>query len=66
MVSFRRISGNGTRELTFGQKKRILEEGHEVGAVGYSIGNKGYIGTGTHPGVIYASQDFWEFDPALK
>jgi N-acetylneuraminic acid mutarotase len=36
-------------------------------AVGFSIGNKGYIGTGANgPGIIYASQDFWEYDPTQQ
>ena len=30
------------------------------GAVGFSIGTKGYIGTGEDPGY---KQDFWEYDP---
>jgi hypothetical protein len=34
------------------------------GAVGFSIGNKGYIGTGGNGVVIY--QDFWEYDPATN
>src|SRR5215831_1410878 len=29
------------------------------GAVGFSIGSKGYIGTGAYPAV----KDFWEYDP---
>jgi Secretion system C-terminal sorting domain len=33
-----------------------------VGAVGFSIGNKGYIGTGNQHGADY--NDFWEFNPA--
>lgn len=39
--------------------------GGRTQAVGFSIGNKGYIGTG---GDILATQhkDFWEFDPALN
>ena len=36
-----------------------------ISAVGVSIGNKGYIGTGFGD-LIYAWQDFWEYDPTLK
>jgi N-acetylneuraminic acid mutarotase len=32
------------------------------GAVGFSIGNKGYIGTGFND-VTYFQNDFWEYDP---
>src|SRR5439155_25480349 len=33
------------------------------GAVGFSIGNKGYIGIGYHIGV---EKDFWEYDPVTN
>ena len=36
--------------------------GGRYGAVGFSIGTKGYIGTG-HDGTVY-KQDFWEWDQA--
>ncbi len=35
--------------------------GHRYGAVGFSIGNKGYIGVGNDGNFNY--DDFWEFDP---
>jgi len=35
------------------------------GAVGFSIGNKGYIGTGFCDS-YYCVQDFWEYDPAAN
>lgn len=35
-------------------------------AVGVSIGNKAYIGTGRGDNTPYAFQDFWEYDPALN
>jgi hypothetical protein len=35
------------------------------GAVGFSIGNKGYIGTGT-TGLSAYRNDFWEYDPATN
>ena len=34
-------------------------------AVGFSIGNKGYIGTGWN-GALPAYLDFWEYDPATN
>ena len=37
-----------------------------ISAVGVSIGNKGYIGTGFGDYLMYAWQDFWEYDPTLK
>src|SRR5436190_3572863 len=33
------------------------------GAVGFSIGSKGYIGTGADSGFVF-QKDFWEYDPA--
>jgi hypothetical protein len=33
-------------------------------AVGFSIGNKGYIGTGADAGGV--KKDFWEYDPDMK
>jgi hypothetical protein len=36
-----------------------------ISAVGVSIGNKGYIGTGFGDYLMYAWQDFWEYDPTL-
>jgi N-acetylneuraminic acid mutarotase len=35
-----------------------------AGAVGLSIGNKGYVGTGSN-GLSYY-KDFWEYDPATN
>ncbi len=32
--------------------------------VGFSIGNKGYIGTGYNSGSFTRLRDFWEWDPA--
>jgi hypothetical protein len=36
---------------------------HRDGAVGFSIGSKGYVGTGYNGSYTY---DFWEYDPALN
>lgn len=44
-------------------EKAIFSGGGRRGAVGFSIGNKGYIGTG-YSGVSYKT-DFWEYDPIL-
>src|SRR5882724_5283840 len=44
-----------TQKANFGGTARIE-------AVGFSIGTKGYIGTGVVSGV--GQQDFWEYDPA--
>src|SRR5206468_2259255 len=35
------------------------------GAVGFSIGSKGYIGTGADSGSV-VEKDFWEYDPATN
>jgi len=35
-------------------------------SIAFSIGNKAYIGTGFSGGTIYATQDFWEYDPSLN
>ncbi len=37
--------------------------GHRSGAVGFSIGDKGYVGTGINDFSLY--KDFWEYDPIL-
>jgi N-acetylneuraminic acid mutarotase len=42
-------------------QKLDLTGGWRFGAVGFSIGTKGYIGTGN--GAASASNDFWEYDP---
>ena len=34
-------------------------------AVGFSIGSKGYIGTGIDDEFLEETKDFWEYDPAL-
>jgi N-acetylneuraminic acid mutarotase len=48
-----------TRKANFGGGARST-------AVGVSISNKGYLGTGLGGNIIYAYQDFWEYDPILK
>lgn len=40
--------------------------GHVSGAVGFSIGNKGYIGTGWFNSNATKYNDFWEYDPATN
>ena len=46
---------------TWTQKASI--SGVRDGAVGFSIGNKGYIGTGFNSGAMTYYHDFWEFNP---
>ena len=50
-----RAQGTWTQKANFGGIAR-------AGAVGFSIGSKGYIGTGSIIGNVYS--DFWEYDPA--
>ncbi len=45
-------------------QKADFAGGIRYGAVGFSIGAKGYVGTGT--GVDGASNDFWEYDPSTN
>lgn len=44
-------------------QKKDFDGENRTGAVGFSIGNKGYIGTGYGSGQVYLN-DFWEYDPA--
>ncbi len=37
-----------------------------LSAVGFSIGSKGYIGTGYQSTLATLKKDFWEYDPALN
>ena len=54
------VQNKWCRELDF--KAGIRTDG-----VGFSIGNKAYIGTGLgYIGVVKYYDDFWEFDPELK
>ena len=46
-----------------GHRKQTSGEQQEIDAVGFSIGSKGYIGTG-YNGSLY--KDFWEYDPATN
>jgi hypothetical protein len=51
-----RAQGTWTQKADFGGTERLS-------AVGFSIGTKGYIGTGgKYPDPPYS--DFWEYDPA--
>lgn len=47
---------NWTSMANFGGTARF-------GAVGFSIGNKGYVGTGTNDNTTFYN-DFWEYDPS--
>ena len=51
------VAGSWTKKADIGVNGRVL-------AVGFSIGTKGYIGTGDD-GNDY-SRDFWEYDPLLN
>lgn len=51
-------TNNWTQKADFGGSERSF-------AVGFSIGSKGYIGTGTDSVGNY-SKDFWEYDPAVN
>lgn len=44
-------------------KKANFGGGARYGAAGFTIGNKGYVGTG-YGGLERSSNDFWEYDPA--
>ena len=48
---------------TWIQKASVGTTGR-TGAVGFSIGNKGYLGTGNN-GISYFN-DFWEYDPSIN
>jgi len=49
-------------ETNFWTQKADFAGGDRCWAVGFSIGNKGYIGTGRD--VVNYKQDFWEYDPS--
>src|ERR1700741_4116936 len=49
--------GVWTQKADFGGTAR-------TGAVSFSIGNKGYVGTGGHDAISY--KDFWEYNPLLN
>ena len=49
---------------TWTQKANIPTTNGRRDAVGFSIGNKGYIGTGNALGVLLS--DFWEYDPVIN
>ena len=55
---------NIARHKIHGQRKRISEEVASGAAVGFSIGDKGYIGTGLMLAVLI--KDFWEYDPCYR
>src|SRR6185295_19378684 len=45
-------------------QKASMAGGMRYPAVGFSIGNKGYIGTGNNSPTFY--QDLWEYDPVAN
>ncbi len=46
-------------------RKANFKGTERVGAVGFSIGNKGYIGTGYDVNITN-KKDFWEYDPSVN
>src|SRR6266702_242286 len=48
-----------TQKADFGGGLRVF-------ATGFSIGSKGYLGTGAGADGIVHLQDFWEYDPATN
>src|SRR6266496_2876260 len=61
---FLKIFGSTILLQTSGHKKLISEEVQE-NATGFSIGTKGYIGTG-YDNFNNALKDFWEYDPTTN
>jgi N-acetylneuraminic acid mutarotase len=55
---------NSSRAQGTWAKKADFGGGVRQGAVGFSIGTKGYIGTGFGSGGL--EKDFWEYDPATN
>jgi N-acetylneuraminic acid mutarotase len=47
-------------------QKTDLAGDPRASAIGFSIGNKGYIGIGTGGNITYAFRDFWEYDPTIE
>ncbi len=52
-----RAQDTWTQKANFGGTARS-------GAAAFSIGDKGYLGTGSTPTVSALFKDFWEYDPA--
>jgi N-acetylneuraminic acid mutarotase len=52
-------AGTWTKKADFGGSARR-------GAVGFSIGSKGYIGMGDEGNYSLSKKDFWEYDPAAN
>ncbi len=52
------------QNFTWTQKADFFP-GNRAGAYGFSIGNKGYVGSGLFDslGTLYIINDFWEYDP---
>ena len=59
------ISGNGISSTMSWTKKAAFGGTAREYAVGFSIGNKGYIGTGQDQGGVNKN-DFWEYTPSLS
>src|SRR5438552_4195511 len=55
---------NSSRAQDTWTQKADFGGGDRYGAVGFSIGSKGYIGTGNN--TTGTKKDFWEYDPATN
>ena len=60
-----KTSGSTTLPPIPGHRRPISGGQRRDYAVGFSIGSKGYIGTG-YDGFINTTKDFWEYDPAAN
>ncbi len=63
MVHIRKTSGSTTLPPIPGHRRPISGGQRDSYAVGFSIGSKGYIGTGNDGSY---TKDFWEYDPAAN
>jgi Chaperone of endosialidase/Galactose oxidase, central domain len=59
-----KVNGDATLPANNWRPRADFGGGNRFGAVGFSIGTKGYVGTGTVGGV--RKKDFWEYDPNLN
>ena len=48
-----------------GHRRPISGDAARFDAVGFSIGSKGYIGTGDYVPTNAYKKDFWEYEPGL-
>jgi hypothetical protein len=60
------LTANALNTESWVQKASIPNGPVRSFAVGFSIGNKGYLGTGRILNTNVASNDFWEYDPSTN